>query len=89
MLHRLNYHNLQEYRYISSKRLAYYYSSEPKPDQFTVLVRGIPKSSTGSLSASVESFFSEYYPSLYLSHYMVYHTTKIQKLIVSDLLKLI
>ncbi|KAJ0889451.1 putative calcium-dependent channel, 7TM region phosphate [Helianthus annuus] len=70
-----------EYRYISLKRLAYYYSSEPKPDQFTVLVRGIPKSSAESLSANVEKFFSEYYPSLYLSHYMVYHTTKIQKLI--------
>ncbi|KAI3726129.1 hypothetical protein L1987_65926 [Smallanthus sonchifolius] len=72
-----------EYRYISLKRLAHYYSSEPKPGQFTVLVRGVPKSSTDSLSASVENFFSEYYPSLYLSHYMVYHTTKIQKL-VSD-----
>ncbi|KAJ0535581.1 putative calcium-dependent channel, 7TM region phosphate [Helianthus annuus] len=70
-----------EYHYISLKRLAYYYSSEPKPDQFTVLVRGIPKSSAESLSANVEKFFSEYYPSLYLSHYMVYHTTKIQKLI--------
>ncbi|GJT56774.1 CSC1-like protein HYP1 isoform X1 [Tanacetum coccineum] len=70
-----------EYSDISSKRLAYYYSSEPKPDQFTVLVRGIPKSSTDSLSGSVEKFFSELYPSLYLSHYMVYHTTKIQKLI--------
>ncbi|XP_076931258.1 hyperosmolality-gated Ca2+ permeable channel 2.3-like [Bidens hawaiensis] len=70
-----------EYRDISLKRLAYYYSSEPKPDQFTVLVRGIPKSSTDSLSANVEKFFSEYYPSQYLSHYMVYHTTKIQKLI--------
>ncbi|KAK9067206.1 hypothetical protein SSX86_014532 [Deinandra increscens subsp. villosa] len=70
-----------EYRYISLKRLAYYYSSASKPDQFTVLVRGIPKSSTDSLSATVEKFFSEYYPSLYLSHYMVYHTTKIKKLI--------
>ncbi|KAI7757545.1 hypothetical protein M8C21_032784 [Ambrosia artemisiifolia] len=70
-----------EYHYISLKRLAYYYSSDPKPDQFTVLVRGIPKSSTDSLSANVEKFFSEYYPSQYLSHYMVYHTTKIQKLI--------
>ncbi|MFS7897405.1 putative calcium-dependent channel, 7TM region phosphate [Helianthus anomalus] len=70
-----------EYHYISLKRLAYYYSSEPKPDQFTVLVRGIPKSYAESLSANVEKFFSEYYPSLYLSHYMVYHTTKIQKLI--------
>ncbi|KAK9054011.1 hypothetical protein SSX86_025086 [Deinandra increscens subsp. villosa] len=73
--------NLQEYRYISMKRLANYYSSDSKPDQFTVLVRGIPKSSTDSLSGHVEKFFSEYYPSSYLSHYMVYHTTKIQKLI--------
>ncbi|KAI7726823.1 hypothetical protein M8C21_019520 [Ambrosia artemisiifolia] len=39
------------------------------------------KSSTNNLSANVDKFFSEYYPSQYLSHYMVYHTTKIQKLI--------
>ncbi|XP_024977991.1 CSC1-like protein HYP1 isoform X5 [Cynara cardunculus var. scolymus] len=70
-----------EYSYISAKRLAFFYSSKPKPDQFTVLVRGTPKSSTDSFSGSVEKFFTEYYPTLYLSHYMVYHTTKIQKLI--------
>lgn len=70
-----------EYYYISSKRLAYFYSSEPKPDHFTVLVRGIPQSTTDSLSGSVEKFFSDLYPSLYLSHYMVFHTTKVQKLI--------
>ncbi|KAI3500729.1 hypothetical protein L1887_36554 [Cichorium endivia] len=70
-----------EYSYISSKRLAFYSSSDPKPNEFTVLVRGIPKSSTDSLSETVENFFSKYYPSVYLSHYMVYHTSKIWKLI--------
>ncbi|KAL4581797.1 hypothetical protein LXL04_006325 [Taraxacum kok-saghyz] len=71
-----------EYSYISSKRLAFYSSSEPKFNEFTVLVRGIPKSSTQSLNETVEKFFSECYPSSYLSHYMVYNTSKIWKLIL-------
>lgn len=70
-----------EYDYISSKRLAFYSTSAPKPNEFTVLVRGIPKSSTDTLSESVEKFFSEYYPSIYLSHFMVYHTSKVWKII--------
>ncbi|CAH1421016.1 unnamed protein product [Lactuca virosa] len=70
-----------EYNYISLKRLAFYSSSEPKPNEFTVLVRGIPKSPTDTLSETVEKFFSEFYPSTYLSHYMVFHTSKIWKLI--------
>ncbi|KAL4581798.1 hypothetical protein LXL04_006326 [Taraxacum kok-saghyz] len=69
-----------EYNSISLKRLAFYSSSTPKPNEFTVLVRGIPKSPTDTLSETVEKFFSEYYPSVYLSHYMVYHTSKIWKI---------
>ncbi|PIA57760.1 hypothetical protein AQUCO_00600468v1 [Aquilegia coerulea] len=70
-----------EYRYISLKRLDLFYSSKPQPHQFTILVRSIPKSSEGTSSDSVESFFAEYYPSIYLSHTMVCRTSKLQGLI--------
>ncbi|KAJ0043591.1 hypothetical protein Pint_19178 [Pistacia integerrima] len=76
-----------EYRHISSKRVSYFYSSKPKPHQFTILVRGIPVSSGGSVNETVESFFKEYHPSTYFSHSVVRRTNKIQKLI-SDAEKL-
>ncbi|KAL1824486.1 hypothetical protein ACET3Z_011264 [Daucus carota] len=70
-----------EFSYISSKRITCFYSSEPKLHQFTVLVRSIPVSSGISYSESVENFFTEYYPSTYLSHVIVRRTNKLQKLI--------
>ncbi|KAJ6322381.1 hypothetical protein OIU77_012270 [Salix suchowensis] len=71
----------REYNYISSKRTAYFYSSRPQPHQFTILVRNIPVSAGGSVSDSVESFFTEYYPTTYLSHIIVRRTSKVQSLI--------
>ncbi|PON96344.1 Calcium-dependent channel [Trema orientale] len=70
-----------EHCYISSKRIAYFYSSEPKPHQFTVLVRGIPVSSGSSCSETVERFFTEYHPTTYLSHAVVRRTSKLRGLI--------
>ncbi|KAM6550055.1 hypothetical protein CsatB_021731 [Cannabis sativa] len=70
-----------EHCYISSKRIAYFYSSEPKPNQFTILVRAIPVSSESSCSETVERFFTEYHPSTYLSHAVVRRTGKLQGLI--------
>ncbi|KAL0343855.1 UNVERIFIED_CONTAM: CSC1-like protein HYP1 [Sesamum angustifolium] len=70
-----------EYDYIASKRIAYFYSSKPRPGQFTVLVRSIPATSGRSFSESVESFFSEYYPSTYLSHSVVRRTSKLRGLV--------
>uniref|UniRef100_A0A5B7B8V7 Putative CSC1-like protein HYP1 isoform X1 n=1 Tax=Davidia involucrata TaxID=16924 RepID=A0A5B7B8V7_DAVIN len=70
-----------EYNYISSKRIAYFYSSKPQPHQFTILVQSIPVSSGSNFSESVESFFTEYYPSMYLSHSVVHRTSKLQRLI--------
>ncbi|KAM3286497.1 CSC1-like protein HYP1 isoform X1 [Capsicum chacoense] len=70
-----------EYDYISSKRVAYFYSSKPHPHQFTILVRSIPASSGRSYSETVESFFSEYYPATYLSHWVVRRASKLQGLI--------
>lgn len=70
----------QEYSYISSKRVSYFYSSKPQPHQFTLLVRGVPGSSRNSFSEVVESFFKEYHPSTYLSHTVIRRTSKIQEL---------
>ncbi|KAK6921979.1 CSC1/OSCA1-like, N-terminal transmembrane domain [Dillenia turbinata] len=70
-----------EYNYISSKRIEYFYSSKPQPHQFTVLVRSIPVVAGSSVSDSVENFFTEFYPSSYLSHMVVRRTNKIRGLI--------
>ncbi|XP_058010008.1 CSC1-like protein At1g69450 isoform X5 [Hevea brasiliensis] len=70
-----------EYKYISSKRIAYFYSSKPQPRQFTILVRGIPVSVGSSVSESVESFFTEFHPTTYLSHMVVRRTSKLRSLI--------
>ncbi|XP_050271663.1 CSC1-like protein HYP1 [Quercus robur] len=76
-----------EYNYISSKRIAYFYSSRPQPHQFTILVRAIPIPSGSTCSETVESFFIENHPSTYLSHSVVRRTSKLQGLI-SDAEKL-
>ncbi|KAK4598634.1 hypothetical protein RGQ29_015908 [Quercus rubra] len=70
-----------EYKYISSKRIAYFYSSKPQPHQFTVVVRSIPVSVRSSISDSIETFFKEYHPSTYLSHTVVHRTNKLRGLI--------
>ncbi|KAH7833337.1 hypothetical protein Vadar_005251 [Vaccinium darrowii] len=76
-----------EYRYVSSKRVDYFYSSQPQPHQFTILVRSIPVSVGTSISDSVESFFTEYHPSTYLSHTVIRRTNKLRNLI-GDMKKL-
>lgn len=70
-----------EYEYISSKRIAHFYASNPQPHQFTILVRSIPSSTGISFSGSVGSFFMEFHPSTYLSHIVVHRTNKLQDLI--------
>ncbi|KAG9153766.1 hypothetical protein Leryth_005891 [Lithospermum erythrorhizon] len=70
-----------EYNSLSLKRVEYFYSSKPKPHQFTVLVRSIPVSSARSINETVDAFFSERYPSTYLSHSIVRRTNKIKELV--------
>lgn len=74
---------LQEYKYISLKRVAYFYSSKPQAHQFTILVRSIPVSAGSSVGDTVENFFTEYYPSTYLSNVVVRRTSRLRGLIVS------
>ncbi|KAK9698340.1 hypothetical protein RND81_08G097000 [Saponaria officinalis] len=69
-----------EYKYLSLKRIDYFYASQPQPRQFTVLVRSIPTVSGQRLDESVEHFFREYHPSTYISHTIVRRTNKLQQL---------
>ncbi|GLJ13199.1 hypothetical protein SUGI_0207350 [Cryptomeria japonica] len=69
-----------EYKGIAEKRFAYFYSTPPQANHFTILVRGIPKVHQHTMSETVEEFFTQYHPSTYLSHQMVYHTRKLQAL---------
>lgn len=70
-----------EYKYISLKRIAYFYSSKPQPHQFTILVHSIPVSAGSSVGDTVENFFTEYYPSTYLSNVVVRRTNRLRGLI--------
>lgn len=58
--------------------------SPADPSHFTVLVRGVPKSTEESLSETVRHFFTRYHGPSYLSHQMVFRVGKIQKLMVSN-----
>lgn len=70
-----------EYKYISSKRVAYFIISKPQPQQFTILVRGIPLHGGTTISETVQRFFTEYYPSTYLCHIAVRRKSKLHSLI--------
>ncbi|KAK7394462.1 hypothetical protein VNO78_14990 [Psophocarpus tetragonolobus] len=67
-----------EYKYISSKRIACFYSSKPEPHHFTILVRGIPVPLGSTCTDFVEGFFQEYHPSTYHSHSVVRRSSKLQ-----------
>jgi len=75
--------SLQEHKYILTKRIAHLYSSKPQPQEFTVLVSGVPLISGNSISETVENFFREYHSSSYLSHIVVHRTDKLKVLMVS------
>ncbi|GLJ27283.1 hypothetical protein SUGI_0535560 [Cryptomeria japonica] len=69
-----------EYKHIAERRLAVFNNSLPRPNHFTILVRGIPISDKNSLSDTVERFFTQYYPLTYHSHQMIYRTGRVQAL---------
>jgi calcium permeable stress-gated cation channel len=73
---------LQEYNYISKKRLAHITGSSPNPGHFSVLVRSIPKSDNELLDDTIRNFFVNYHGSSYLSHQMIYRKGKLQRFVV-------
>ncbi|XP_073355725.1 CSC1-like protein RXW8 isoform X2 [Aegilops tauschii subsp. strangulata] len=70
-----------EYRHIARLRLIHLKRATVNPGQFTVLVRGIPKTTNESCSTDVDDFFTKYHPSSYLFHQVVYKAGKVQKII--------
>ncbi|CAJ1832623.1 unnamed protein product [Sphenostylis stenocarpa] len=70
-----------ECKYISSKRIACFYSSKPEPHHFSILVRGIPVPVGSTCTDAVKNFFQEYHPSTYHSHAVVRRSSKVQILI--------
>ena len=78
---------LQEYKYISGKRLEYFMISKPLPQHFTVLVRAIPLSDGVSVGDAVDKFFKEYHASTYLSHTVVHQTGKLRRLLVRFIIR--
>ncbi|XP_062212040.1 CSC1-like protein RXW8 isoform X2 [Phragmites australis] len=72
-----------EYKHIARLRLCHVSRATSNPSHFSVLVRGIPKSSEESFSSTVESFFTKYHASSYLSHQVVYKVGKLQKIVSS------
>ncbi|CAN1187775.1 CSC1-like protein At1g69450 [Linum perenne] len=69
-----------EYKYISLKRIAYFHSSDPQPQQFTILVSNIPISRDSSISETVQRFFKENHPTTYLSHVVIRRASRIRNL---------
>ncbi|XP_072988247.1 CSC1-like protein RXW8 isoform X4 [Typha latifolia] len=69
-----------EYKNIARMRLVHVTRSPLSPSHFTVLVRGIPKSTEQPFHDAVQTFFTKYHASSYLSHQMVYKVGKVQKI---------
>ncbi|KAJ7296707.1 hypothetical protein O6H91_09G007100 [Diphasiastrum complanatum] len=71
-----------EYKHISQKRLEFINATRPQPDQFTALVRAIPREQEHqSYSESVEAFFARFYSSTYYTHQMAYSEGKISAML--------
>uniref|UniRef100_A0ACD6A3L6 Uncharacterized protein n=1 Tax=Avena sativa TaxID=4498 RepID=A0ACD6A3L6_AVESA len=71
-----------EYKHIARLRLHHLVQTNDYPSRFTVLVRGIPKSSHESFSSAVDSFFTKYHAPSYLSHLVVHKVGKLQKIVM-------
>ncbi|XAR53807.1 hypothetical protein NMG60_11022493 [Bertholletia excelsa] len=70
-----------EYETIASMRLRFLASEKRRPDQFTVLVRNVPRDPDESISETVEHFFLVNHPDHYLTHQVVYNANKLAKLV--------
>ncbi|KAJ6854228.1 putative CSC1-like protein [Iris pallida] len=71
----------KEYDNLAFMRLHFLASQERRVDQFTVVVRNVPRISGHSISDSVEQFFQRNHPDHYLGHQPVYNANKFAKLV--------
>ncbi|KAL8170556.1 hypothetical protein V2J09_022360 [Rumex salicifolius] len=71
----------KEYGKVASMRYQFLASQPKRPEQFTVLVRNVPRVSGRSVSDSVEQFFKKNHPNTYLCHQAVYNANKFARLV--------
>ncbi|XP_059656942.1 CSC1-like protein At1g32090 [Cornus florida] len=71
----------KEYDRVASMRLKFLASQHRHAEQFTVLVRNVPRASDRSISDSVDNFFTTNHPDHYLCHQAVYNANKFAKLV--------
>lgn len=71
----------KEYGRVASMRLNFLASQGRRAEQFTVLVRNIPRVSGRSLSDNLESFFRKNHRDHYLCHQAVYNANKFAQLV--------
>ncbi|KAL3635792.1 hypothetical protein CASFOL_020339 [Castilleja foliolosa] len=71
----------KEYDRVASMRLKFLASQGRRAEQFTVLVRNVPRVSGRSISDSVETFFHRNHPDQYLCHQAVYNANKFARLV--------
>ncbi|XP_076950622.1 hyperosmolality-gated Ca2+ permeable channel 2.1-like [Bidens hawaiensis] len=69
-----------EYENVARMRAEQVLRFPTRPSNFTVVVRGIPWSSTESYNESVGKFFSNYYASSYITHQIIYRFGAVQQL---------
>ncbi|XP_058766094.1 CSC1-like protein RXW8 [Vicia villosa] len=69
-----------EHKSITNLKGLHINGSPPRPSDFTILVRSIPRSADESYSDTVNKFFSYYHASTYLSHQMIFKSENVQKL---------
>lgn len=73
----------QEYDDILKKRLSQLLNLRHQPNQFTVLVREIPRCAEHKAhDCSVDHFFSKYHPHSYQSYQILYDGKDLEKLMV-------
>lgn len=71
----------KEYDTVASMRLQFLASQQRRAEQYTVLVRNVPRVSGRSISDSVDTFFKKNHRNTYLCHQAVYNANKFAKLV--------
>ncbi|XP_068634228.1 CSC1-like protein At1g32090 [Aristolochia californica] len=71
----------KEYDRVAFMRLHFLASQNRRVDQYTVVVRNVPRVPGHSISDTVDHFFQRNHPNTYLSHQAVYNANKFGKLV--------
>ncbi|KAG9454408.1 hypothetical protein H6P81_007312 [Aristolochia fimbriata] len=71
----------KEYDRVAFMRLHFLASQNRRVDQYTVVLRNVPRVPGHSISDTVDHFFQRNHPNTYLSHQAVYNANKFAKLV--------